>query len=105
MTDNISSELLSVLDKLNSDLNRQILQEASSQSWTDIGVIRAKLSERNDVPHARLAQKIASMEKAQLVETQISDDGRKLEKIRLTEFGVSLIRALLDCQKKLEAQK
>jgi len=102
--DKISSELLDALDKLTNDINRKILQLLLETGEYDIQKLFALFEEHRGMPYLQFVDKIHRMAKSQLLETKIADDGRNIEKVRLTSFGEILLRGLLVAQKLLEAK-
>lgn len=102
--DLISSELLSALDKLNNNINREIISRLLT-GRTDIKQIHAELEERYNTSLSQIAHKITTLEKYGLIRATLTDDFRTFEKAELTSFGIALIKSLLEAQKIMEREK
>lgn len=103
--DKISSDLLEALDKLTNDVNRKILQITMDQGEMDVKKLHELFEEHRGISYMQFVGKIHNMAKSNLIETIMSEDGRNIERIRLTTFGDVLLRSLFVAQKLLEARR
>ena len=95
---------MDALDKLTNDVNRKILQITMDQGEMDVKKLHGLFDEHRGISYLQFVGKIHNMAKSSLLETIMSDDGRTIERIRLTTFGDVLLRSLFVAQKLLEAK-